>query len=73
MFLLQLSEFNDIVVMSSRFGEEDVEKIPVSEVPIPPLGEILELNRDGNFSLFIPQHRKIAGKLINIFLGKTSI
>uniref|UniRef100_A0A6P7FJR2 Phenoloxidase 1-like n=1 Tax=Diabrotica virgifera virgifera TaxID=50390 RepID=A0A6P7FJR2_DIAVI len=55
----------------SRFGEEaEGGKIPVNTISIPPLGEILELRRDENFSLFLPKHRKIAGQLINIYIGK---
>ncbi|XP_056629808.1 phenoloxidase 1 [Diorhabda sublineata] len=58
----------------SRFGEEaSGGKIPVTTISIPPLGEILELRRDDNFSLFIPKHRKIAGQLINIYLGMRSV
>lgn len=55
--------------MTSRFGGEASETIKVSTISVPPLGEILELPRDSNFSLFIPKHRRIAGKLIDIFLG----
>lgn len=56
--------------VSNRFGEETKTKIPVKKISTPPLGEILDLERHANFSLFIPKHRKIAGRLINIFLGK---
>ncbi|KAG5869442.1 hypothetical protein JTB14_025169 [Gonioctena quinquepunctata] len=52
----------------SRFGEEANSKIPVTTISIPQLGEILDLSRDENFSLFIPKHRRIAGRLIDIFL-----
>lgn len=55
--------------MTSRFGEEASESIAVKRISIPPLGEVLELPRDANFSLFIPKHRRIAGRLIDIFLG----
>ncbi|CAH1163694.1 unnamed protein product [Phaedon cochleariae] len=57
----------------SRFGEEASERIQVSTISIPPLGDILELRRDENFSLFIPKHRRIAGRLINIYLGMRSV
>uniref|UniRef100_A0A6P7FN22 Uncharacterized protein LOC114330954 n=1 Tax=Diabrotica virgifera virgifera TaxID=50390 RepID=A0A6P7FN22_DIAVI len=58
----------------SRFGEEaQGGKIPVNTISIPPLGEILELRRDENFSLFLPKHRKIAGQLINIFIGMRNV
>lgn len=54
----------------NRFGENAAEKVPVTTISIPPLGDILELKRDENFSLFIPKHRKIAARLIDIYLGK---
>ncbi|CAG9864099.1 unnamed protein product [Phyllotreta striolata] len=57
----------------SRFGEEAEGKVPVNTISIPPLGEILELRRDENFSLFIPKHRRIAGQLINIYLGMRTV
>ncbi|XP_066260110.1 phenoloxidase 1 [Euwallacea similis] len=59
--------------VTTRFGEEASERIPVKRISIPPLGEILELSRDSNFSLFIPKHRKIAGRLIDIFLGVRNV
>nr|CAH7714650.1 unnamed protein product [Callosobruchus chinensis] len=59
--------------VTSRFGENATEKIPVNAITIPPLGEILDLARDENFSLFIPKHRKIAGRLIDIYLGMRSV
>lgn len=60
-------------IIANRFGDDAGEKIAVSNITIPPLGDILELARDDNFSLFIPKHRKIAGHLINIYLGKQHV
>lgn len=57
----------------NRFGEEAKERIPVREISPPNLDGILELGRHENFSLFIPKHRKIAGRLITIFLAAKSI
>ncbi|CAH0557365.1 unnamed protein product [Brassicogethes aeneus] len=57
----------------NRFGEDANEKIPVSRISLPPLGDILELKRNENFSLFLPKHRRIAGKLIDIFLGMRNV
>ncbi|CAG9825513.1 unnamed protein product [Phaedon cochleariae] len=53
----------------SRFGESAEEEVVVNQISIPPLGDILELKRDQAFSLFIPKHQRLAGKLIDIFLG----
>lgn len=55
--------------LSNRFGEQASEKIPVKMISIPPLGEILDLSREDNFSLFIPKHQKLADRLIRIFMG----
>ncbi|KAL1490376.1 hypothetical protein ABEB36_013085 [Hypothenemus hampei] len=59
--------------VTNRFGEEANETVPVNRISIPPMGEILELPRDSNFSLFIPKHRRIAGRLIDIFLGVRNV
>ncbi|XP_050510953.1 phenoloxidase 1-like [Diabrotica virgifera virgifera] len=60
--------------ISSRFGDEATGgKVPVNTISIPPLGEILDLKRNENFSLWIPKHRKIAGQLINIYLGMRNV
>ncbi|XP_049822108.1 phenoloxidase 1-like [Aethina tumida] len=57
----------------NRFGSEAGMKIPVKKISIPDLGEILDLDRHENFTLFIPKHRIIAGRLIDLFLGMKSI
>lgn len=57
------------VELANRFGEEAQNKVSVSEVPPPNLTEILELGRHDNFSLFIPKHRRLAGRLIDIFMA----
>ncbi|GJQ85379.1 PPO1 [Trypoxylus dichotomus] len=59
---------DNAVEISNRFGEDASENITVDDFPIPDLGEILQLGRRENFSLFIPKHRQISAKLINIFL-----
>ncbi|GJQ85376.1 PPO1 [Trypoxylus dichotomus] len=61
------------VEVSNRFSPETKSKIAVKKITPPPLGEILDLSRHANFSLFIPKHRRIAGRLINIFLGMKDI
>ncbi|XP_030746158.1 phenoloxidase 1-like isoform X2 [Sitophilus oryzae] len=59
--------------VASRFGSEASEQIAVNKISIPDLGEILDLTRDENFTLFIPKHQRIAGRLINIFLGVRNV
>ncbi|XP_049822107.1 phenoloxidase 1-like [Aethina tumida] len=57
----------------NRFGEDAGERISIKKISLPPLGDILELGRNENFSLFIPKHRAIAGKLIDIFLAMRNV
>nr|CAD7257153.1 unnamed protein product [Timema shepardi] len=54
----------------NRFGEETGELIKVSRISVPDITPLLELGRRDNFSLFIPRHRKLAARLIDIFMGK---
>lgn len=71
-FHFQIPEYSDIHLdITNSFDDNDYDVISIPEVPIPPLDDILKLPRDENFSLYIPKHRKIAGRLIDIFLGKT--
>lgn len=59
--------------VQSRFGEKAEQRIPVREIAIPDLRIPMSLARDAQFSLFIPAHRRIAGRLIDIFMGLRSI
>nr|Q8I6K2.1 RecName: Full=Phenoloxidase 2; AltName: Full=Prophenoloxidase-II; Flags: Precursor [Holotrichia diomphalia]BAC15602.1 prophenoloxidase-I [Holotrichia diomphalia] len=59
---------NVAVEISNRFGEDDSETVTIDSVPLPDLADILTLGREENFSLFIPKHRNLSAKLINIFL-----
>ncbi|XP_036327948.1 phenoloxidase 2-like [Rhagoletis pomonella] len=59
--------------VQSRFGEKAEQRIPVSDISIPDLRIPMSLPRDAQFSLFIPAHRRIAGRLIDIFMGLRSI
>ncbi|KAF2893372.1 hypothetical protein ILUMI_12800 [Ignelater luminosus] len=61
------------VQLFNRFNADADEKIPVKKITLPELGEILELGRHDNFSLFIPKHRRLAGRLINIFMGMRNV
>ncbi|KAB0791115.1 hypothetical protein PPYR_02915 [Photinus pyralis] len=61
------------VQLFDRVGEEAGERIPVKQISLPRLGNILKLPRQANFSLFIPFHREIAGQLIDIFMGMRDI
>lgn len=59
--------------VQSRFGEEAGVRIPVQSISAPDLRIPMQLGRQENFSVFIPKHRKIAAKLIDLFMGAKSI
>ena len=59
--------------IQSRFGEDAGQKIPVKNISPPDLRIIMQLGRQENFSQFIPKHRKIAGKLIDLFMNAPSV
>ncbi|RZC40083.1 Hemocyanin N domain containing protein, partial [Asbolus verrucosus] len=61
------------VQLFNKFGEDASERIPVKEISPPNLDDILELGRHENFSLFVPKHRRISGKLIRIFLAAKDV
>lgn len=61
------------VNLQSRFGENAGETVPVRNISLPDLTIPMSLGRHEHFSLFIPKHREISSRLINIFMGKTFI
>jgi tyrosinase len=44
--------------------------INVKKIALPDLTIPMSLGRNEQFSLWIPKHKKIAGRLIDIFMGK---
>lgn len=60
--------------LTNRFGPQIRERIDVKNIRIPDMSDVQQqLGRYENFSLFIPKHRRLAGKLIQIFVGKLFI
>lgn len=53
----------------NRFGDDAESKFPVKAITLPDLSIPMQLGRRQPFSLFIPAHRKIAARLIDIFMG----
>lgn len=53
----------------NRFGEDASERIPVRAGNVPDLSFQQQLPRRGQFSLFIPKHRQMASRLIEIFMS----
>ncbi|CAO1425734.1 unnamed protein product [Diamesa serratosioi] len=58
--------------LQNRFGGDN-DRIPVNNISTPDLKIPMQLGRRDPFTLFIPKHRKIASKLIDIFMGARSI
>lgn len=57
--------------VQTHFSETAQEVIPVrDDIPIPDLKIPLSLGRHEQFSLFIPRHRRLAAKLIDIFMSE---
>lgn len=57
--------------VAGHFSEMAGEKIPVrGDINIPDLELPLSLGRHEQFSLFIPRHRQLAGKLIDILMSE---
>ncbi|XP_012280424.1 phenoloxidase 2 [Orussus abietinus] len=57
------------VQVLNRFNDDTDSKIPVKQISLPDLSIPMQLGRRDPFSLFIPKHRKLAARLIDIFMG----
>ncbi|KAJ8679166.1 hypothetical protein QAD02_014953 [Eretmocerus hayati] len=57
----------------NRFGGESSSTVPVKKIAIPDLSIPLRLGRNENFSVFLPAHQEMAGKLIEIFMNARSV
>lgn len=56
--------------IQTRYAEKATEIIPIkTNISIPDLELPISLGRHEQFSLFIPRHRKIATRLVEIFLS----
>ncbi|KAG8229579.1 hypothetical protein J437_LFUL010170 [Ladona fulva] len=55
--------------METRFGGDTQVKIPVQNISMPDISFSMQLPRDENFSIFIPFHRDMATRLIEVFMG----
>ncbi|XP_076646001.1 phenoloxidase 1-like [Halictus rubicundus] len=53
----------------NRFSDETESKLQVKQITLPDLKFPMQLGRREPFSIFIPSHRKYAGRLIDIFMG----
>ncbi|CAH1396533.1 unnamed protein product [Nezara viridula] len=57
--------------LENRFGSSN--KIQVKDINLPDLSLPEMLPRRSNFSLFIPSHRKMAARMIEVFVGMRSL
>ncbi|XP_043289152.1 uncharacterized protein [Venturia canescens] len=62
--------YKDVAVqVFNRFQDDSENRIKIEEIRLPDLSIPMELGRREAFSLFLPRHREIAGRLIDIFMG----
>lgn len=61
------------VQLVNRFGEQATDRIPVKDIQIPDITLALQITRFENFSLFVPKHRRAAGRLIEVFMGMKTV
>ena len=53
----------------TRYSDKASVRIPVRKIAMPDLRIPMSLGVQEQFSLFLPKHRKIAGRLVDIFIG----
>ncbi|XP_030032401.1 phenoloxidase subunit 1 isoform X2 [Manduca sexta] len=59
--------------LSNRFGNEATKRIPIRNITLPNLEVPMQLPYNDQFSLFVPKHRTMAAKLIDIFMGMRDV
>ncbi|XP_071448896.1 phenoloxidase 1-like [Hetaerina americana] len=55
--------------LGTRFGEDAGVRIRVGQITVPDISLPMQLGRNEFFSLFIPYHREMAGRLISVLMG----
>ncbi|XP_071447876.1 phenoloxidase 2-like [Hetaerina americana] len=55
--------------LGTRFGEDVNVRVQVQDITFPDISYPMQLGRRANFSLFLPWHRDMATRLIEIFMG----
>jgi hypothetical protein len=59
--------------IQSRFGEEADVTIAVRDAGIPDISLPAQLDKQDNFSLFMPRHQKLGAALTDVFMSKLTI
>ncbi|XP_022120686.2 phenoloxidase subunit 1 isoform X1 [Pieris rapae] len=60
-------------VLADRFGNDATKTIPIRNIALPDLSLPQQLPYNSQFSLWIEKHRKMAAKLIDIFMGMRDV
>ncbi|KAI5638758.1 hemocyanin, ig-like domain-containing protein [Phthorimaea operculella] len=63
----------DTNTLGNRFGNTAGRTLPVRNIALPNFSLPMELPYNEQFSLFVPKHRQMAGKLIDIFMGMRDV
>lgn len=64
---------NIITQLTTRFGDENTNRISVRNISLPDISLPSQLGRQEPFSLFIPRHAEMASRLVDIFLGARDV
>ncbi|XP_072934083.1 phenoloxidase subunit 1 [Epargyreus clarus] len=59
--------------LSSRFEAGSTRSVPIRNIALPDLSLPMQLPYNDQFSLFVPKHRVMAGRLIDIFMGMRDV
>nr|ACZ97553.1 prophenoloxidase subunit 1 [Plutella xylostella] len=59
--------------LADRFGTDAGRMVPVRNIALPDLSLPQQLPYHNQFSLFVPKHRRMAAKLIDIFMGMRDV
>ncbi|CAG4931475.1 unnamed protein product [Colias eurytheme] len=59
--------------LADRFGNDATQTIPIRNISLPNLSLPMQLAYNNQFSLWVPKHRAMATKLIDIFMGMRDV
>ncbi|XP_014261820.1 phenoloxidase 2 [Cimex lectularius] len=62
----------NIQALTNRFGSKNARTVRIKEISIPDISLPMRLGRRELFSLFVPSHREMASRLIEVFMGMVS-
>ncbi|XP_038212997.1 phenoloxidase subunit 1-like isoform X2 [Zerene cesonia] len=59
--------------IADRFGSDATQTIPIRNISLPNLSLPMQLPYNSQFSLWVPKHKEMATKLIDIFIGMRDV